>query len=338
MRRGIAVVRYDCSSLKLLNGCSADGTYSFSPVSMKTEVQHFGSKQDLLAHLGGHLVYELDGSLFRNRTLDVAMISEGAKQTNAWHLDRSALRGGGDCDGATHFIQGALVGAFAIGLETQGEARSASSIFSGSGQDNAVSRYRDGQHDKCEQLPDDAKAPSPACDALIRLQLVAIEATTHEAIEVDGQASAATLDATTMTRLADEGSRAASSMKGPLSPTMMRSTLSASSEQRSVHERTPPAHRDAVLAWCQLNMFTDDGGAYRAYFCFVDQAVCQTTGKVCASYDLSSLLCGLNGDLNAVGTCYDNYSQCRRNTREGFACGHPKGLWYPPGYVRPTPE
>jgi hypothetical protein len=184
MRKGIAVVRYDCSSLSLLDGCSADAAYSFTPVSMKDEVERLETKNDLQAKLAGPLVSQLDGEISRGLVLDVAkvtaglkeaMFTEGGKAANMWHLNRSALRGGKDCDGATHFVQGAVVGAFALGLETKGQARSASSIFSGSGESDKVSHIRDGQHDECKQLPDDAKSPSPACDALIRLRLVAID-------------------------------------------------------------------------------------------------------------------------------------------------------------------
>ena len=38
MLDGIVVVAYDCKSLRLLSGCTADGSYLFRPVSRKQEV------------------------------------------------------------------------------------------------------------------------------------------------------------------------------------------------------------------------------------------------------------------------------------------------------------
>src|SRR5690242_3297186 len=38
MRDGVALVAYDCKTLRLLRGCSVDGSYGFMSVSRKEEV------------------------------------------------------------------------------------------------------------------------------------------------------------------------------------------------------------------------------------------------------------------------------------------------------------
>jgi hypothetical protein len=178
MRHGVPVVAYDCKSLRLLGGCLVEGSYAFVPVSRKEEVVQLEDKDELRANLpafGGVLASKLDAELSRGMTLDVAMVLVGQKRTTLEHVERKALRGGPACEGATHFVRGAFMGAFAMGLGTSGKASSAASVFSGNGQSSKVSRYRDGQPDTCAQAHEGAVSPPDTCAALVRLELVALD-------------------------------------------------------------------------------------------------------------------------------------------------------------------
>jgi TPR repeat protein len=174
MHDGVAVVACNGASLRLLRGCSASGSYGFLAVSRSEELVRLESKDDLRANLGSVLSTKLDAELARDRSLDVAMIMVGKKRTTVERVNRRELRGGAACEGATHFVRGAFVGAFALGIGTKGSASSVSGVFSGSGESSKVSHFRDGDEQACDQLPGDAPAAADKCHALVRLEVMAI--------------------------------------------------------------------------------------------------------------------------------------------------------------------
>jgi uncharacterized protein len=87
------------------------------------------------------------------------------------------LQGEGRKD-ATHFVRGALVGAFAMETGTKGEAKAAAQIFGAgtSGQSSSAKNVqnKDGDIADCAKAdPDAPKAPSQ-CRAMVRLELKAV--------------------------------------------------------------------------------------------------------------------------------------------------------------------
>jgi hypothetical protein len=195
MHDGIAVVAYDCRSLRLLHGCSVDGSYGFLAASRNEVVVQLEDKDDLLVNLSGVLATKLDAELARGSTLEVAMVLVGKKRTTVQHVARPTLRGGAACQDATHFVSGAFVGAFALGLGTKAKVRSATEVFAGGSETAKVSQYRDGQQSKCEQLPETATTPSPECHALVRLELAALDAPVEPPIVTPTLATAEPPDA-----------------------------------------------------------------------------------------------------------------------------------------------
>ena len=125
MRSGVAVVAHDCKSLRLLRDCHIAGDYAFMGMTTKQEMIRLESSDEIKANLplsGAVLVAKLSGELDTGSTLDIALVLVGKRRTTWAKASRSDLVG--QCDGATHYVRGAMVGAFA--METGSKARVAS--------------------------------------------------------------------------------------------------------------------------------------------------------------------------------------------------------------------
>jgi hypothetical protein len=112
----------------------------------------------------------------RGSTLDIALVTVGKKRTT-WKLPtRDDLKG--DCEGATHFVRGAAVGAFALQTGTRAQLRTAAQVF-GAGASGASSSGRDvndkeGDPTDCAHASPDAPSAPAQCGAAVRLELVAL--------------------------------------------------------------------------------------------------------------------------------------------------------------------
>ena len=176
MNDGVAVVRYDCHSLRLLRGCHLDGTYGFMAFSKKEQTVRFETADEVAASLpafGLPLLAGLHGDLKADSTLDLAMILVGKKRTTVREARPETLIGGAACDGATHFVRGAFVGAFAMGTGTKGGASLGVGLFSAASGSSKLASYRDGDAASCQQVSAGASAPA-TCNALLRLELVSL--------------------------------------------------------------------------------------------------------------------------------------------------------------------
>jgi len=185
MNDGVAVVAYDCHSLRVLRGCKVDGQYGFMSFSKKEEVIRLQSSQEVkvnLPALGSALLRDVGGELGRGTELDLAMVLVGKRRTTLQSAERGALVGGEACAGATHIVKGAFVGAFAMGTSAHGEVSTAAGVF-GSGKlaSSKVASHRDGDRDACTQVAPDAAAPPSGCAALLRLELRPVVAATTSA-------------------------------------------------------------------------------------------------------------------------------------------------------------
>lgn len=177
MQDGVAVVAYDCRSLRLLKGCRLDGSYGFMSVSKKEELVRFENTDEITASMPGFgipLARQLRADLERGSTLDLAMILVGKRRTTLRTAPREKLVGGALCEGATHFVRGAFVGAFAMGTGTRGNAGIGMGLFQASSTSSRVAGHRDGEAAACSSPATKPGAPPQACDALLRLELVAI--------------------------------------------------------------------------------------------------------------------------------------------------------------------
>ncbi len=176
MRRGVGVVSYDCQKIKLLDDCRLAGDYEFLATSKKSEAVQLSSADDVQANLPFSGALLVKAGYGRQSSLDLATVMIGKRTTSVRSAALSDAQG--TCAGATHFIRGAYVGAFAMKTGVIGKVEAAATIFSYSGAAKSDSSKkvdnRDGNPDKCDQVAPDAKTPPAECAALLRLELIAL--------------------------------------------------------------------------------------------------------------------------------------------------------------------
>ena len=161
MREGVAVVGYDSKGLRLLQDCHIDGNYGFIGVSTKEQVIVLQSSDEVKANLpatGLSILARVGAELGTSTEIDIAMVMVGKKKTTWVSASPADLKG--DCRGATHFVRGATVGAFALQSAARGQARATAELF-GAGVTGNHARQRqvrsvDGTLDACRQASPDA--------------------------------------------------------------------------------------------------------------------------------------------------------------------------------------
>lgn len=179
MLGGVAVVAYDCKELRLLKDCRLEGSYGFLGLTKREESLQLVDADEIRANLpafGGKLVSTLGAELGRGKSLDLAMVMAGKSRTTVPRATRAQLQG--NCEGATHFVRGAFVGAFAMSRGTRGAVRTSAELFgagvSAASTSQRADQSREGEPDACGRVePGDAKPPK-GCRTAVRLELMAI--------------------------------------------------------------------------------------------------------------------------------------------------------------------
>ena len=179
MKENVAIVSYSCKGFKLLKECKVDGTYGFLGMSKKEQVVKLNNADEVKANLplgGIGIAGSISAEMARGSTLDVAMIMIGKVKTTWAKVQADELKG--ECEGATHFVKGAMVGAFVMQTGTKGQVKSAAQMFgataSGASTSEKNVQNKDGDIADCaKSTPDDKKAPGQ-CQAFIRLELKGI--------------------------------------------------------------------------------------------------------------------------------------------------------------------
>jgi TPR repeat protein len=176
MRDGIVVASYDCNSFRVLENCRVTGGYSFAGVGRKEDVVQISGQDELHANfpLGAATI---TAGLDRDSTIDVALITVGKHRTSAFQVARTDMQG--DCEGATHFISSAVVGAFAVGTGTRGHVGAAADVFKlgdvgASSTSEHKSLNRDGDLLACAAANPNDPSPPPQCQSILRVELVAV--------------------------------------------------------------------------------------------------------------------------------------------------------------------
>jgi TPR repeat protein len=195
MSEGVAVVAYDCQKMELLTDCRVEGSYGFKGVVLKQQVIRLADADEIKMNLplsGAAIVAKLDSELARGVTLDLATALVGNLTSTRVQVGRAELAG--QCDGATHFVRGANIGAFVMQAGNSASAATSASLFgagAGAGSSSSrLSRVEDGRLDACETVEQGPNAPPRNCSALIRVHLVPIAAVA----EVSVKAEAALVD------------------------------------------------------------------------------------------------------------------------------------------------
>ncbi|MCA9644084.1 MAG: sel1 repeat family protein [Polyangiaceae bacterium] len=176
-RRGLAVVHFDCSTFVVLSHCSVDAAYEFAPHTPKQQLLRFQDGASVSASLpltyAAHAA-ELAAGFDQGRSLDLALVMSGRLTTQSWGVSSEDLRG--DCQGATHVVSSAEVGAFALHSGVRSQTVTAAGLF-GAGVDTRNAQgfelhAAEGSPAACAKQG----APYPGCDAMLRVELVTLRA------------------------------------------------------------------------------------------------------------------------------------------------------------------
>jgi TPR repeat protein len=172
MKDGVAVVAYSCDAIKLLPDCHIDGSYGYIGMTTREQVVRLENADEVRANLpltGVKVMAEMQ----RGSTLDIAMVMIGKKRTTWSEPEHTDLKG--KCDGATHYVRGATVGAFVLSKGTQAKVLAVAEIFgtenSGNSKSAKETMNRDGDPSDCAKAGPDATSPPAQCGAPIRLVL-----------------------------------------------------------------------------------------------------------------------------------------------------------------------
>ena len=187
MKRGVAVVAYDCVSLRVLNGCRVpEATYDYVGVSRKETVVQWSSADEVRANLpvsNG----KIDAEMKSGRSIDLATVSVGSSSTTLGAITQADLTG--SCEGATHVIQGASLGAFAMATGSVGKVSTVAEMFTvgGAGKSDSERKAmnKDGSLDACRKSDPDAKAAPAECRAALQIELSPILASASAAASAE---------------------------------------------------------------------------------------------------------------------------------------------------------
>ena len=181
MASGLPVVAYDCKTIRVLPDCHLEGRYGYLGVTRDEQVIQIKSADELGANLpktGLLLGAQIGGELSKGAALDLALIMVGRQRTTRIHAAPGDLTG--ECKGATHFIRGAVVGAFTMEAGSQAEVRTVASIFGGSARAGSLSsrvqRTTKGSIDACRAGKAGDQRPPEGCEAVYRIELAALDA------------------------------------------------------------------------------------------------------------------------------------------------------------------
>lgn len=171
LRRGVVAAHLDEKTLEVLPDCRAATGYDYVKVAPKKDVVVIKTEDDLQASLPVFAV-NLKATLKRAGELSVDMTIVGRLESSKLNMGIDDMSG--RCQGATHFISGATIGAFEFSAGSSG-AVTGGVIVGGTGIGTSAARskhllMRDGDRERCADATV-GDAPPPACAALIGLEL-----------------------------------------------------------------------------------------------------------------------------------------------------------------------
>ncbi len=194
MSQGIAVMSYDCHKIELLPDCQAEGSYGFKGVVLKQQLIRLQDQDEIRANLpfsGSAIAAQLKGELDRGKTLDLATALIGNLTASRLSVVGSELKG--RCQGATHFVRGANIGAFVMQTGEKAAVATAAGLFGASAEANSnssrLARVEDGSVDSCKESSADSATPPRNCGAIVRVHLLPIESSTAAAVPATGAAA-----------------------------------------------------------------------------------------------------------------------------------------------------
>jgi hypothetical protein len=116
----VVIVAYDCRTVTILPGCTAEGSYAFESVTPRRELVHLADQEELDLNVPrtgsgpGLRVGPLPG-------FDLEVVASGYQTVSRTGVAREGLAG--QCSGATHFVRRIQVGTFTLERKDAGPGR-----------------------------------------------------------------------------------------------------------------------------------------------------------------------------------------------------------------------
>jgi uncharacterized protein len=176
MKEGLAVVSYDCKSLKLARSCSLEGTYGYLGTTRREKKIEMNTKDEVAANLpvgGLSWLSDLGAKFGRGTSLAMRLVTVGKQSAGKKVAVKSDLKGG--CDGATHYVRAVTVGAFVVASGSQAELAANVKIMGKGASAGSTSATKinseDGDVEACQKSTSDDKKAPDQCGALVRIEL-----------------------------------------------------------------------------------------------------------------------------------------------------------------------
>jgi len=181
MKEGVAVLAYDCKSVKLVSACTLAGSYGYIGTTRREKKISMSSSDEIAANLpvgGLSWLSDVGGKLDRESALVAQLVMVGKRSSAKKVATQHELTGG--CDGATHFVRAATVGAFVVAAGSKAELEASAKIIgkgaSGGSTSSTKIEAQDGDLTACEKSSPDGSAPPDQCGAVVRIELEPIGA------------------------------------------------------------------------------------------------------------------------------------------------------------------
>ena len=176
LKGGVIVVAYDCNQLRVLPTCRVptdlSANYKYVGTSKNEKVLQLKGADELKVNLPLS-AGKLGGEVQSGRSIDIGLVYAGVQTNIVGGLKRADLTG--TCEGATHYVQSASVGAFAVATGSGGKVAAAGELFSigasGSSESSRKSQSSNGSLDACRKADPDAEKPPGECRAPLTVEL-----------------------------------------------------------------------------------------------------------------------------------------------------------------------
>jgi uncharacterized protein len=184
MQKGLVFVSYDCKELKVVTGCRVKGLparYEYGGTGHRKDVHELAGADMVRASLSGGAVIaaKLETELKTGTQLNIAYALVGMRSAPLETLAVNQLEG--HCDGVTHFVAAAHLGAFRMTRGSSADVGAALKVFeqgveaSSSASEKAESE--DGNGSICPRGETERSKELPGCDSPVELELRAISKT-----------------------------------------------------------------------------------------------------------------------------------------------------------------
>jgi uncharacterized protein len=178
MQDGVALVKFTCEGVEVLRGCDVPGDYRYKGISKKTKLVTMNDMGSIKANIGGtvNLPSEFKAEMSQGSSLNLAYVLVGAQNTTVRNVSTANIQQP-HCQGATHFVYEAQVGAFALETSAQGEVKAAADVLgygsiSGEAASKKKVRVTDGEPQACDSSSSKDREATEGCQALMRVSLI----------------------------------------------------------------------------------------------------------------------------------------------------------------------